>query len=122
MNEDGLGGTDADLSQSTDAPAVFTGDNVLSSLVTRATSAWIPSETAPQCPFHVGENTSSVHIWKRLVPTELLAQRGKHVLAQRLAVHQMLPGTLEDKEGDAGRGHAVGDFHYNPAATLFPEK
>lgn len=62
MNEDGLGGTDADLSQSTDAPAVFTGDNVLSSLVTRATSAWIPSETAPQCPFHVGENTSSVHI------------------------------------------------------------
>ena len=122
MNEDGLGGTDADLSQSTDAPAVFTGDSVLSSLATRATSAWIPSETAPQCPFHVGENTSSLQISKCLVPTELHAQRGKHVLAQGLAVHQMLPGASEDKEGDAGRGHALGDFHYNPAATLFPEK
>lgn len=54
MDEDGPGGIDADFSKSTDAPAVFTGDDVLSSLVTRGTSAWIPSERAPQYPFHMG--------------------------------------------------------------------
>ena len=49
--------------------------------------------------------------------------KGKSIFwLKGLAVRQMLPGTLEDKEGDAGKGHAVGNLHYNPPATLFPEK